>query len=222
MSEENQNARIDSDLIALPNKAPAVLQTKRVRLFPPLLARDAHCVHKHVTDAITKLWIGWDTPQTLDDSYAVMEDALLRRAAGHYQGWMGYVKGSSGIDTMRFCGVVSLERLSQPMRGAWYELDFWLAQEHWGQGYALEMAQAVIDWAVCFTSLPCITLSWTHGNERSRSVIERLIPGQKPEVHIAEKDGAELPVYHYVLDLLPARRDHQMSWEQTTKAVATA
>lgn len=192
---------------SLPATQPDILTTARLILCPPTRAADWADEYPYVTDAITGLWIGWDTPKTLAEYEAAAANALRRRAHGSYQGWSAY--RDLGNDGRReFVGVVSLEWATPQMRGAWYELNFWVAEAQWGKGYAYEMARAVIDWAVRWTQLPCITMSWTHGNERSRSVIERLIPGQAPEVHPAYKNGVKLPVYHYVLDLQQARKEY--------------
>lgn len=189
-------------------RGPGLMETNRLSLHP-LQRKDAEIIHPHVTENVTRLWIGWDTPGALADSQASVADALSRTAAGAYAGWLAYRRFPDSKGESRFIGVVSLERLAQPMRGAWFELNFWLAERYWGKGYAFEMAAVVLDWVASRTDLRFVTLSWTEGNEGSRSVIERLIRHQQPEVHPAMKNGISLPVYHYVLDVDGWFRDQQ-------------
>lgn len=185
---------------SLPSSRARALDTERLYICPLDRVSDAETLHPHITDAVTKLWIGWDSPESMEDTKTAVSDALQRRIMGNYQGWLSFDRRAGKHP---FIGFVSIERVPTPMLGASYELNFWVSEEYWGNGYAYEMAVAALDWASDprEVRIPSITMSWTHGNERSRRVIERLIPGQAPEIHPAIKNGVELPVYHYVLSL---------------------
>lgn len=174
------------------------LCTNRLELMP----LDAHSdtagiLHPHITENVTKLWIGWDVPCSIEDTRLYVQDALQRTRDGHYLGWIA----RKNYGDQSFIGMVSVEYIPEPMRGAHYELNFWLAEENWGKGYAYEMAAVVLDWLSLRSELLCLTLSWTHGNERSKKVIERICKNQEPEIHPAMKNNVELAVYHYVIQL---------------------
>lgn len=172
--------------------------TNRLELMPlDSHVNPAEILHPHITESVTKLWIGWDTPRSIGDTKFYVQDALQRSREGNYHGWIA--RKNYGEQT--FIGMVSVERVPEPMRGADYELNFWVAEDDWGKGYAYEMAAIVLDWLSLRGDLSCVTLSWTHGNERSQKVIERICLNQVPEVHPAMKNGVELPVYHYVISL---------------------
>ncbi|CAB3754341.1 GNAT family N-acetyltransferase [Paraburkholderia humisilvae] len=181
-------------------RAGNAMETNRLALRP-LRREDANLLHPHVTDNVTRLWIGWDTPKSLADTEASVVDALARIEQGHYAGWLAHSRFRDSKGAAPFVGFVSLERLLEPVRGAWFELNFWLTESQWGKGYAHEMASVVLDWTSTRTDLRLVTLSWTHGNEGSRTVIERLVDGQQPEERAAVKSAVELPVYHYVVNL---------------------
>lgn len=181
-------------------RASAGMDTNRLSLRP-LRQRAAALLHPHITGNVTRLWIDWDTPQSPADTDARVAEALERTEVGEYAGWLAHHRFCDAAGAVQFIGFVSLERLPKPMRGAWFELNFWLTEAQWGKGYAYEMAAVVLDWVASRTDLRFVTISWTHGNERSRSVIERLTGYQQPEIYPATKDGVSLPVYHYVVDL---------------------
>lgn len=190
--------------IFLPFGEPGQINTERLNLMPVRLD-DAHVMYPHITDAVTSLWIGWDTPKSqLDTTNAVLATLKLRER-GEYQGWVARLNWDHR-DGSDMVGVVELVRLETPARGgAWYELDFWVTEEQWGKGYATEMAGAVIEWIKRNASyrVPCVNFSWTHGNNASARVIKKFVGEQQPEIHYAEKNGVKLPVYHYVLDFSP-------------------
>jgi len=167
-------------------------------------ARDViNLLHMHITNNITRWWIGWETPQSLAETEASVTDALRRTEAGAYAGWLGYHCTDDTNAIEQFVGYVMLERLVEPMRGAWFELNFWVAEAHWGQGYSYALARGVLAWLIQQSDpdLRKVTMSWTHGNEASRRIIERLVGDQAPEMRLAIMNGIEVPVYHYVLDL---------------------
>lgn len=52
-------------------------------------------------------------------------------------------------------------------------LGYWLGVEHWGQGYATEAAQAILDAAFLYTEVPAILAEVRVTNEASRKVLAR-------------------------------------------------
>lgn len=183
----------------LPRYVPEHLATERLQLSP-LDWCDSLVMHKHITDAVTKLWIGWDTPTQRRDTSNAVSEALRGRALGDYQAWLArfnfdYQDGSDMV------GLVEVVRLEEPVDGAWFELNFWVIECLWGKGLAFEMAQPVIEWLRRRTEITRLNLSWTHGNEGSRKVIERIVGDQAPVVRPAMKNGQSLPVYHCTMAL---------------------
>lgn len=68
-------------------------------------------------------------------------------------------------------GRVGIHRENEP--GTW-NIGFWVHPDHWGNGYATEAAEAVLDFG--FNKLNATIIITAHAvwNERSQSVIEKL------------------------------------------------
>ena len=58
--------------------------------------------------------------------------------------------------------------------GLWPEFGYWIAREHWGQGYATEAARPVLDHAFETLNLPRVVANIFAGNDASIKVAEKL------------------------------------------------
>ena len=119
-------------------------------------------------DAAVSRYLG--PPPTLDDSHAVIarQRGLLetlghcfwvieRRADGAFLGWCGIKPGPDGTP------IADLP-----------EIGWSLARAAWGQGYALEAARAVLDWAWTNTDWPSLYAITVPANRASWGLMERL------------------------------------------------
>ena len=99
------------------------------------------------------------------DGMAFVADARAKNAEG--QGI--YLAIASRRAPDRLIGVVSLR-----IRPAGeISLGYWLGHAHWGQGYAIEAVQAVLDAAFLFAAVETIIAEVRVTNERSRLVLQR-------------------------------------------------
>jgi RimJ/RimL family protein N-acetyltransferase len=73
--------------------------------------------------------------------------------------------------------------------GTEVELGWLLAREHWGQGYAVEAAVALRDWAFDERGLPRLISLINHENLRSIRVAERIGERYERDVEIRGKPG---------------------------------
>ncbi|MEI8396984.1 MAG: GNAT family N-acetyltransferase [Rhodospirillaceae bacterium] len=180
---------------------PAALMPTICAPMLVLVPLDAdHAAELSVTDAVTRMWIGWSTPP---DMARCVQDWLAETAAGRRLAWVAYDANSywRGEGEHEALGVVSLDRLPEALNGAEWELGFWLHEKVWGHGWALRMAAAVLDWTARQTPLRLLTISWTEGNIASKHVIEKLL-GTVPAVTLpAVKDGKDTTVHHYMIEL---------------------
>jgi RimJ/RimL family protein N-acetyltransferase len=183
----------------LPRTVPRELRTERM-VLTPLDVVDAIKMHPHITDAVTRLWLDWDTPRNSTDTATLVMDQVKARSMGDFQGWVARhnFEHEDGTDMV---GVVQFVRRDEAVDGAWYELDFWVIEGHWGKGYALEMAKAALEWLRERAGITKLNLSWTDGNIASARVIERIVGPQEPIVLMAENNGEVVPVYNYTLKL---------------------
>ena len=183
-----------------PSDAATLMPRIRMPLVV-LVPLDAdHAAELRVTDAVTRFWVGWSTPS---DMSRCVQDWLAETAAGRRLAWVGYEADSfwKGEGEHEALGVVSLDKLPTAVNGAEWELGFWLHEKVWGQGWAVRMAAAVLDWTARQTPLRLLTISWTEGNVASWRVIEKLL-GPAPAISLlAVKDGNNTVVYHYMVEL---------------------
>lgn len=122
----------------------------------------------------------WDLPRD--------ETALIDAVAASREKWRtgtGYRFTIQLRATMRSVGCIALRH--EPRARDW-SIGFWIARPHWGQGYAVEAAAAVSEFA--FTRLGAIVVRAAHAgrNQQSRRVIEKL--GMRFKRQIVDDCGA--------------------------------
>lgn len=146
------------------------LTTKRL-LLRPLTADDVDDVAAACQDPEIARWIPIPVPYGREDAVDFVHDVSTA-------GWRDDTMYNFGLFTREdgalvgSMGLVRLQLLRAAERQA--EIGFWTAKEQRGNGYAVEAARAVIDWA--FTDLGVERMEWvaTAGNEASRAVATRL------------------------------------------------
>ncbi|MCZ7414569.1 MULTISPECIES: GNAT family N-acetyltransferase [unclassified Streptomyces] len=148
---------------------PVTLTTARL-LLRPFAPHDVEPVHAACQDPEIPRWT--QVPQPYERRHA--EDFLLNICPA---GWRDGTVYTFGVFThtgalVGSMGLVRAARLHTEDRTA--ELGYWTAPEQRGQGYTVEAARAVVDWA--FTALGAERLEWyAHvGNEASRAVALRV------------------------------------------------
>jgi 8-oxo-dGTP diphosphatase len=176
-----------------------VLRTTRLELRP-LHAGDAPHFHRLIND--------WEICRRLPDapfpySAQLAEEwiaaAAADRAARHAE---HFALVDAGTGTL--IGCVGL-RLARGHKSA--ELGYWLGRAHWGQGYALEAARRVTEWAFAALPIGQITATVAADNDASFAVLRRLgfaVSG-KGSKNFMCRPGQKLPVKHFTREReLPA------------------
>ncbi len=135
-------------------------------------------------------------------------DAEAGRARAHFaeHGFGFFAVEAPGVAD--FIGVNGIMRGKFALAGLgtdWHEIGWRYARSAWGHGYAIEAAQAVVDYAFRELNLPEIISFTTDANRRSRRVMERL--GMTQDLaddfdHPNVPDGS--PHKHHVLYRLSA------------------
>lgn len=129
------------------------LKTNRL-ILRPLRPGDAPAVVKGVQDIETARWLTQvPHPYTLEDAQTFIAanlNAMPKAAAIEHN---GSVVGVIGIDK---------------------DLGYWLDKSVWGDGIALEAAEALINDYFASTSEDMITSGYILGNNRSRKILEIL------------------------------------------------
>ncbi|WP_425038734.1 GNAT family N-acetyltransferase [Primorskyibacter sp. S187A] len=127
-----------------------MITTERLSLRPPVMA-DAQDVARAVNDREIARWLTQvPHPYTLEDAKAF----IARQTSGK---------------TFLIC----LQGAVIGCIGTVGEFGYWLARDHWGQGYATEASRAVIDWHFAQEDAP-LTSGHAIGNARSRAVLLKM------------------------------------------------
>lgn len=127
-----------------------VLTTRRLTLRP-LRADDAPAIAAALGDWSVAQWLSSPPyPYGLADAESFIAD--------HPEGVFAIDAGQGII------GTISVDA----------SLGYWLAPAAWGQGYATEAGDAVIDWAFAENGAREISTSYLLGNEASRNVLKKL------------------------------------------------
>lgn len=146
------------------------LTTERLELRP-FTAGDVDAVAAACQDPEIPRWIPVPVPYRREDATEFVENVSAT-------GWRDDTMYNFGVFTREdgtlvgSMGLVRIQQLRAAERQA--EIGFWTAKEQRGNGYTVEAARAVIDWA--FTDLGVERMEWvaTAGNEASRAVAARL------------------------------------------------
>lgn len=132
--------------------------TRRLRLRPPVMA-DAEAMAALANDAaVARMLARLPHPYTLAHARAFLESAdreLVFAVTDPSGGFLG------------LCG------LRPTMRARAADLGYWLGRPYWGQGFATEAAQAVVDLAFTALDVDCVWANCRAINLASRRVLEK-------------------------------------------------
>ncbi|MEO0654874.1 MAG: GNAT family N-acetyltransferase [Pseudomonadota bacterium] len=131
----------------------AYITTPRLRLAPVTEADPADVV-EGIGNYDVARWLGRvPYPYGPEDARGYIADS----AGTEGQSWFIYDEGG-------LCGGISIRR----------ELGYWLARTVWGQGYATEAGDAVVDAHFADPAAGDLTSNYFPGNDRSSRVLEKL------------------------------------------------
>lgn len=171
----------------------AVLRTTRL-LLRPLVAADAPVFHRLIND--------WEICRRLPDApfpYPAQLAADWIAAAGHDREarraeQFALVEAATGT----LIGVAGL-RLAKGQKTA--ELGYWLGRAYWGQGYGLEAARRLVEWAFAALPIGQMTATVAADNDVSVALLSRLGFAQsgKGAKEFSCRPGQKMPVKHFTL-----------------------
>lgn len=173
--------------------AGQVLRTTRL-LLRPLAAADAPVFHRLIND--------WEICRRLPDApfpYPAEMAAEWIAAAAHDKTHkraeqFALVDATTGM----LIGVAGL-RLGKGQKTA--ELGYWLGRAHWGQGFALEAARRLVDWAFAALPIGHMTAMAAADNDVSAALLSRLGFSQsgKGMKEFSCRPGQKMPVKYFTL-----------------------
>ncbi len=176
----------------VPLTGPALRTTRLI--LRPLVAVDAPVFHRLIND--------WEICRRLPDApfpYPAQQAeewiaAATRDREGKRAEQFAIVEAGSGA----LMGVAGL-RLAKGQKSA--ELGYWLGRPYWGQGFGLEAARRLVDWAFAALPIGQITAMVAADNDISVALLGRLGFAQsgKGTKEFSCKPGQKLPVKHFTL-----------------------
>ncbi|MBD0712134.1 MULTISPECIES: GNAT family N-acetyltransferase [unclassified Streptomyces] len=150
---------------------PITLTTDRLRLRNFVVGAadgpdDTDAVHALCQDPDIRRWTTVPDPYTRQDA-----ELFLQRLVP--DGWRDDTEYAFAVEPLAGGPLLAAASLSGRGEGVW-EVGYWLAAEHRGNGYMTEIVRALAHWA--FTQLGCVRLVWRAevGNAPSRAVAERV------------------------------------------------
>lgn len=137
------------------------ISTKRLNLRA-FRESDAQDVFNACSNPILGQNAGWPPHQTIEDSLFYINEVAP----------LGFIWAIAKDDkAIGSIGLLPDPRI--PEDESTMMLGYWLAQEHWNQGYTTEASKAVIDWGFAEGNLKRITTCHFLFNDASRRVIEK-------------------------------------------------
>jgi 8-oxo-dGTP diphosphatase len=175
-----------------PPSGPA-LRTTRL-LLRPLAAADAPAFHRLIND--------WEICRRLPDApfpYPAqlatdwIEAAEHDRAAKRAEQF-ALVEAASGT-------LIGVAGLRMPKGQKTAELGYWLGRAHWNQGFALEAARRLVDWAFAALPIGQLTATVAADNDVSVALLHRLgfVQSGKGAKEFSCRPGQKMPVKHFAL-----------------------
>lgn len=165
-----------------------VLVTERLVLRPPHeddvqeMAQLAN--NRHVAEMLSRM----PHPYTQDDARAFIES---RRAAKNDGCHYAVALAENGA----FIGCAGLD-----MRAYGLELGYWFGEPFWGQGYATEVAHALVDLAFRATNIDRLNASCRVINNASRRVIHKCGFQYSGQDMVDSLVAGKVPIERYQLD----------------------
>jgi ribosomal-protein-alanine N-acetyltransferase len=145
-------------------RAPAVLDTPRLRLRAPVQDDAASIFASYAQDAEVSRYTTWSPHTSVDVTRTWLEECAAGWRMGTAFSWL-----ISLDDGARTAGMVELRRV-----GLRLELGYVLAQPYWGRGLMTEAAGAVVNWAVAQPQVYRVWATVDLENRASQRVLEKV------------------------------------------------
>jgi len=152
---------------ASPARAPeSLLQTERLRLRE-MNAADAPYVLEQLNEPSFIRNIGDRQVRTLEDAERYLDNRVIASYRRHGFGMYVMELKSTG-EPVGMAGLVKRDSLED------VDIGYALLERHWGQGYALEAAAAVLAHALKVLELPRVVAITEPANEASQALLRKL------------------------------------------------
>lgn len=145
------------------DEAEITIETERL-LLRPFRENDLEAIFRCCRNPNLGKNAGWKPHDTLEDSREALHTVFLSQKGV----WAIVLKENQQL--IGSVGIIPDPRRENPDARM---LGYWLAEEHWGNGYMTEAVKAVIDHGFNVLKLSLITANCYPHNERSQQVLKR-------------------------------------------------
>ena len=167
-----------------------VLETERL-VLRRLTLDDAEFIFRLVNEPAWLRYIGDKHVRNLDDARTYLRTGPLDMYERFGFGMFLCQLKSTG-EPVGSCGLLKRDTLPDP------DIGYAFLPEHWGKGYALEAASAVLKYGHREHRLPRILAITSPDNERSIQVLQKCGMHFQRVIEIAEKDQVKLFALEFV------------------------
>jgi len=145
------------------NNPPEMMETKRLLLRPPVIEDADQLFLKYAQDSEVTKYLIWRPHRDVFETRAFVERCIRRWKEGSFFPWVVMRKVDEAL-----IGMIELR-----IKGGEADLGYVLAREAWGQGYATEMAKAVVSWALKQEEIQRVWATCDCDNVASARVLEK-------------------------------------------------
>ncbi|MBI1728318.1 MAG: GNAT family N-acetyltransferase [Candidatus Rokubacteria bacterium] len=144
---------------------PAMLETPRLRLRPPVVEDAAAIFDAYTQDAQVARYTTWSPHRSLDETRNFLEQhCVAGRKAGNMFSWL--ITMSEGGPA---AGMIDFR-----LTACRAEVGYVLAQRYWGHGLMTEAAGAVVEWVIAQPEIHRVWATVDLENVASQRVLEKV------------------------------------------------
>jgi len=144
-------------------RAPASLETERLRLRPPRLEDASEIFARYAQDPEVTRYLTWRPHKRIEPVQEFLRSLLTLRDQGAVLPWIVERRSDD-----RLLGVIDLR-----LQGFRAEVGYALARDAWGQGYASEAARTLVEWALAQPGIYRVWAVCDVDNPASGRVLEK-------------------------------------------------
>ena len=170
MSEKTELRVIDMDPKLI--DVPMPIETDRL-IIRPYVDEDASALCSGIDKTWDALhyWMPWAKDRA-EETNPENKLKLIRQKTADFATRADFMLGAFAQDDGRFIAGTGLHRMDWAARS--FEIGYWVRQGEQGKGYATELTNALIRYAIAVFHAVRVEINHADGNDASRKVIEKL------------------------------------------------
>ncbi|MGD2026697.1 MAG: GNAT family N-acetyltransferase [Anaerolineales bacterium] len=145
-------------------RPPEQFETSRLKLRPPVLKDAQQIFQNYAKDRLVTRYVHWHPHDSIEKTKSFVKRCINVWKAGTAFPWVMCLKESGDLIGM-------IELRIEDHRA---DLGYVVARDYWDQGYASEVAQLIVDWAIAQPSIYRVWAVCDVDNYASARVLEKI------------------------------------------------